>query len=142
MTWRAWTLMGVISSLWLGTVGLFLYVPPSPYEPLGGDRVIPTTVRAGDHIAIRRHYRMTRDDTMTVTRSMVAGSCPRACEIIDLPSSSIVQTAGIYERTRDHLIPTTASPGRWILRFAVHWEDRLGRTITMPMPELEIEVVE
>lgn len=142
MTWRSWTLAATLASLWLGTVTLYLYVPPSPYVPLGGDTVTPAKVKAGEHIAIKRYYRMTRDDTMLVTRSMVAGSCPKACEIIDLPSSSIVQAAGIHERTRDHLIPTTASPGRWVLRFAVHWEDRLGRTITMPMPDLEIEVVQ
>lgn len=133
---------GLLAVAWAAVVAVYFYVPSSPYIGLGGDSVTPARVRVFDEVTVNRHFEITRDEVMFITRSMVRGTCPKDCEIIDLPSGYLDSAPGVYERARKQTIPSTPSPGTWVLTFSVKWEDRFGRPYTYPLVPLTIEVVE
>ena len=138
---RSWIATAVMGCVSLAMVWAFLYVPPSPYVPTGGDSVDPVVSRADGVVYVTRRYEITRETPFRVSRRMVSGTCPVNCEVIDMTTSELFLKPGVYERRRPHVIPHQAGPGLWTLTFFIHYEDRLGRTITVPMPSLTIEVV-
>lgn len=121
----------------------YLDVPPSPMISLGGDSVTPHSVKALEAVTVSRNYEITRNDPMFVVRTMVQGDCSKNCEIIDLPSGYLLREPGVYRNhVRDHVIPSSAQAGAWVLQFSVQWQDRFGRTLTKPLPPLGIEVIQ
>lgn len=113
-----------------------------PVKRWNDDMVTPREVHAGDTITIYRSFTVTRATTLKVSRVMVKGDCRKACDLRDMPSSIMEIEPGDYVRARrDHIVPLTTQPGVWKLKFYIHWHNRLGQTKTMPLPELEIEVV-
>ena len=138
---RDWIATATMGCLALGMGAAYLYVPPSPYVPTGGDSVDPVVSRADGVVYVTRHYDVTRPATMRITRRLISGTCPVNCDVIDLSSSELSLEPGSYARRRAHIIPHHIPPGRYVLKFDVIWQDRLGRDISAPMPPLEIEIV-
>lgn len=130
--------MGIAVAL---IVAAYMGESPSPYIGLGGDSVSPERVKVLGEVTVNRRFEITRDTVMFITRSMVSGTCPKNCEIIDLPSGYLDSAPGVYERGRKQIIPSIATPGPWVLTFSVKWEDRFGRTFTYPLVPLAIEVI-
>jgi hypothetical protein len=134
--------LAAASVLWLATGAAWFYSPPPPVVGWVNSSVEPIKAKAGDTIEVSRTFTATRDESMLVTRTMVKGDCKKACEIIDLPSSTLNLTRGDYTGIkREFIIPITASPGVWTLRFSIHWQNWVGRTLTQALPELTVEVV-
>lgn len=128
--------------LWAGLLAWMVYTPSSPFVDLGGDKVVPTKVKAGDVVTVTRNFRITREAPMAVTRTMVRGDCKASCEILDLAHGKLLLPPAEYRNVlRDQAIPTTAQPGVWQLIFTVQWEDSLGRDHNQKLAALEIEVV-
>lgn len=95
---------------------------------------------AGDVIGVTREFRVIRDDRVYLVRTMTKGSCPVACDIVDLHGGWVEVIKGDYRRTRDIVIPATIRPGIWTLAFHQQWEDSFGRRYSRPLPTMEIEV--
>lgn len=115
---------------------------PSPYIPLGGDSVAPAQAKMFETVAVTRNYEITRAAPMFIVRTMTRGDCRASCEIVDLSSGHLLLPVGVYRNVvRDHIIPSSAQPGQWVLRFSVQWQDRFGRTLTAALPPLQIEVI-
>ena len=130
----------VLAVLLLG--GVFLFFFPSPIVLLGGDRVEPTQVRAGDTISVWRNYRVRRDVHLTNTRAMTQGDCSHSCEVIDLRSGSRVLKRGDHiDVRRDHVIPLHTRPGKWTLGFTLSYAGIFGRVVTIELQRLDIEVI-
>lgn len=128
-------------ALILWTVAFF-YPQHSPMEIIGGDKVYPQTVHPGETISIFRSFNVTRLEPMGVTRRMIKGDCKKTCEIVDLVHGSFLpdKIGPTIDVKRDHTIPMNITPGHWRVMFAVTWHDWLGRTKTMELPELSVEV--
>lgn len=130
-----------IAVVWTAAFALWYYAFPAPIELLGGDKVHPTKVRAGEAITITRNYRVVRMEPITITREMTKGDCRVGCEKITLPSSIITFRPGEYKGTREFVVPPHADPGVWTLSFSHSWYGRLGRVVSVPLPDLQIEVI-
>ena len=124
---------------WILVFALFI---PAPVEMLPGDSVIPVTVYAGQTITVSRNFRAKRDVHVWVVREMVRGDCAKSCEVLSLDHSSISIKKGEYHnRMRTHTIPLAATPGIWKLTFSLNYSGIFGRTATIPLVPLEIEVL-
>lgn len=128
--------------VWTLALAFWYYAHPAPIVMLGGDLAEPTQVRAGGIVVVSRNFRVVKNEPLHVTREMIKGDCRKACDIVSLPSGGLALEAGEYTNIRrEHRIPTHVSPGLWRLVFTIHWQGRLGRYVSAPLPELLIEVV-
>lgn len=132
-------LLGVL--VWTATLALLLPSPP-PINTMGGDSVEPSVVRAGESVIVVRNFRVLRDSPIRVTRAMVKGDCKKACEIVDLTTSHLILAPGDYHNVkREHHIPATVTPGKWVLVFTMHWDNVFGEDQKVNLPLLELEVI-
>lgn len=130
------------AALWGFTALSWLYVPSSPFVDLGGDKVSPTEVAHGGAVKVTRNFRITREATMSVTRTMRRGDCKTFCEVIDMPSGKLTFPVGEHLGVeREHIISYLAQPGAWKLLFTLHWEDHFGRSHSQLLAPLAIEVL-
>lgn len=130
-----------IAIIWSAAFVFWYYAFPAPIELLGGDKVHPAKVKAGESFAVTRNYRIVRTEPITITREMTKGDCRAACEKISLPLSVITFKPGEYKGTREFIVPPYADPGIWTLSFSHSWNGRLGRVVSVALPELQIEVI-
>lgn len=136
--WHLLLLLAVVCAL---TVPMIVFAP-TPFTDLGGDTVEPAKVPVRGTVVITRNYEITRDTPLRVTRRMIKGDCKASCELIDLPESWLVLAPGVYRNVkREHIIPSTASPGLWTLSFTLHWKGLLGNERHLNLKEMKIEVV-
>lgn len=134
----------LLAALILLICGALLYKPPPPRVPTGVDYVVPDRLRAGEIFTVFRTFRVTRWQEIRITRDLIASDCakPKTCEVLNLETNSVTQEVRDYVNlSRKHQIPVGARPGVYQLRFTIHWEDHLGRTLSQAMPPLSIEVL-
>ncbi len=131
--------LGVL--LWVATVAFYFWPASPPYESFGEDTVTPSHVKAGEAITISRNFRATRRELWTVSRTLVQGDCRKSCELIDLPSGSLMVEEGTYvDVRRTHVIPMRVTPGVWVLRFTVQWDTAFWGTQKSTLPPLTITI--
>ena len=132
-----------VLGLWVVTAIVMIFPTTSPMIYIDAGSVYPAKVKAGETMYVTRNFIVTRDDFVTVSRRMVAGDCKVKCEKVNLPTSDMRLAVGEYRNnTVPHVIPFPAKPGKYKLEFSIQWQDRIGRVISMPMPILEVEVIE
>ena len=129
---------------WLFWIASFLWVlfpMSSPIVSMQGDSVAPLIVPVGGTILIKRNMRVTREEPVTVIRTVVQGECAVNCEIIDLSSGNLLLAEGDYiDMKREHILPLSLRPGLWKAKFYINWQDRLGRSHSEPLQELSFTV--
>ena len=130
-----------IGLVWVCSLAFYFYTPASPYIPLGGDTVTPSATRAEGVVTLLRNFEVTRRADIQITRQLIRGTCPRDCEAVDMPTSYLTIEPGTYARKRDLIIPRTAHAGKWQFHFHVRWDDHFGRTFSIALPVLDVEVI-
>ena len=114
---------------WVGALLWMLFPMGSPIISAQGDSVEPLVVHVGGTILIKRNLRVTREEPVTVIRTVVQGECAVNCEIIDLSSGNLLLAKGNYiDMKREHILPLSIGPGLWKAKFYINWQDRLGRS--------------
>lgn len=136
-------LLLALNLLCFAFIGWFYMQPADPpYVAVGQDSVIPVKVRAGDSVEIFRTFRIMRKQSIYIVRTMAHGDCTQTCEVMDLPSGYINLKPGEYVAIgRRQTVPLNTAPGFWVISFTAQWEDKLGRTFSVKLPELTIEVL-
>lgn len=135
-------LLGAIILGILTLIGMSFYEPPSPLVDLGGDAIAPAAVKPLGRIEITRNFIILRSEPMRVSRRMIKGDCRTSCEIVDLPSGSLLLDPGEYRNIRrDHLIPSFVAPGEWRVLVTIYWQDQLGRELHQNLAGLKLVVL-
>lgn len=127
---------------WLGLFIWLIWPIEPPITELPGAYVTPTTAKVGGSISILRNFRASRNEPVTVIRTLVRVDCGHDCEVADLPTGKIIFPAGDQPgRVRDHKLPYAVEPGKWKAVFFLEWRDRIGRVHSEPLQELSFTVV-
>lgn len=126
-----------IISLQLFYVVHIASVPPVEYS---GGYVDPVVVRAGGTIYVGRTFTVHRREAVTITRHLKQGDCEKGCAIYDMDFTRTTFDPGIYSRVRALTIPDTVKPGKYDLVFHVQWENYAGKSYSVPVPTLSVEV--
>jgi hypothetical protein len=59
-----------------------------------------------------------------------------------MPPGDLFLPVGIYKNAvKEYRLPPFITPGIWVFKVTVHWDDHFGRSHSMSIPELTFEVV-
>lgn len=132
-----------MTAIWIAVLTWIVWPTDAPIEYVSGGSVVPQVVNVGGTITVTRHFKVNREEQVTIVRTLVRGNCSVQCEVVDLASSTFtLPVQEMRTQSRDMALPKTVEAGDWHVVFLQQWRDRVGRVHSSPIPVLRFTVVD